>query len=127
MNKTKIIAAKVIVGIVLLHTVSGLKAAEMVVNRTLQPLRGISFDIGAKRAVSYYVRDNSTCRLVLTIADGADGASAEAFSATRFEAAIPDGQATQYQSSEGQGLEFACQANAKTMSIKSVEQIAVAK
>jgi hypothetical protein len=35
---------------------------------TMKPLQGVSFDIGTKRAVSYFLSDNGACKLTLTLA-----------------------------------------------------------
>ena len=36
---------------------------------TMKPLQGVSFDIGTKRAVSYFLSDNDACKLTLTLAE----------------------------------------------------------
>lgn len=92
---------------------------------TMKPFHGISFDVGTKRAVAYFLAGRGTCDLVATFADPPswnDGAPP--FSAQRFEAAIPAGQARRFNAAEGKTLEFACQARAEAMSVKAVEQIA---
>ena len=35
----------------------------------MKPLQGVSFDIGTKRAVSYFLSDNDACKLTLTLAE----------------------------------------------------------
>ena len=54
----------------------------------MKPLQGITFDVGTKRAVSYFLSVNGTCKLVLTLAEtiGPDDQVPNAES-TRFEAA----------------------------------------
>jgi hypothetical protein len=36
---------------------------------TMKPLQGVSFDIGTKRAVSYFLSDGDTCKLTLMLAE----------------------------------------------------------
>jgi hypothetical protein len=88
---------------------------------TMKPLAGISFDIGAKRAVSYFSSQNNQCKLVLTMADESSDAH---FTVTRFEASVGAGKATRYTSSEGKVVDFACAADAQAMTVNPVSQFA---
>ena len=83
------------------------------------PMGGVSFDIGAERAVSYFLSDHGQCKLVLTHARAPNGNDAN-FTATRFEATIDAGKATRYVSSDGPAIDFECQPNAQSMSIHGV-------
>ncbi len=93
----------------------------------MKPLQGITFDVGTKRAVSYFLSDNGTCKLVLTLAEtiGPDDQVPNAES-TRFEAAIKSDRALRYIADAGQQVEFACQANAETMNVRLFEEIIAA-
>lgn len=86
--------------------------------QTLKPLQGVSFHVGSKHAVGYYLNDSSTCKLVLTLADDAN------YAPTRFEAAIQAGTSTRYDMAQGKSLEFACQADGQTMRIDALETVA---
>ena len=86
-------------------------------SETLKPLQGLSFHTGSKDAVAYFLNENRTCKLVLTMVDGA-------YRPTRFEAAIAAGEATRYALAEGKTLEFACQSDAQTMKINSLATVA---
>ncbi len=103
MNPIKnIVIATAISALAFTASLSGAQAADAV--ETMKPLQGVSFHAGTTHAAGYYLRDNSTCELVLTIADEAN------FAPNRFEAAIETGRSTHYQLN-GKSLEFACQAN----------------
>ncbi len=91
---------------------------------TMKPAQGISFDVEAGRAVSYFLSESGHCKLVLTIAGEPNWDEAGSFAATRFEAAIGAGKATRYNSSKGKTLEFACAADAQAMSVTQVEHVA---
>jgi hypothetical protein len=92
---------------------------------TMQPMHGASFDIGSKRAVGYFLSKEGTCKLILTLAAEPNWDSdVTTFQATRYEAAIPAGKATRYNSDEGPAFEFACQLNAESMSVTRVDQVA---
>jgi hypothetical protein len=102
------------------------QAADLSSGLTMKPLQGVSFDIGTKRAVSYFLRNDGQCKLVLTLAEAPDWSDVSKFSATRFEAAVNPGKATRYNSTEGVAIDFACQADAQAMSIRAAQQVAAA-
>jgi hypothetical protein len=87
---------------------------------TMRPMKGTSFEIGAEHAVSYFVRENGECKLVLTHA-AEPGANDGTFTATRFEATIDAGKATRYVSRNGDAIDFECQPNARSVSIRGAE------
>jgi hypothetical protein len=120
----KILALSTLVGG--LAAAEGLQAAELASGLTMKPLHSVSFDLGTRRAAGYFLIDNGQCRLVLTVAEAPDRNDASRFAATRFEVAIRPGNATQYNSTEGVAIEFACQANAEAMTVETVGQVAVA-
>jgi hypothetical protein len=91
---------------------------------TMKPNHGVSFDVGAKHAVAYFLAESGTCQLVFTLADKPDWNGVPSFIATRFEAAVPALKETQFRSTEGKVVEFECHADARTMSVKTVDQIA---
>jgi hypothetical protein len=101
------------------------KAADAQSVLIMQPMHGASFDLGSKRVVGYFLSKNGTCRLVLTMAEEPKWDSdVTTFQATRFEAAIPGGKATRYNSEEGPALDFTCQLGAQSISVSRVDQIA---
>ena len=108
MNTTK----NIIVAIALSTLFAGYAQAE-----TLKPMQGASFHAGSKDAVAYFLSENHTCKLVLTMADN-DAQPA------RFEAAIAAGESASHELADGKSLEFACQADAQQMTIKSQSTVA---
>jgi hypothetical protein len=106
----------VVSGVAAALTLASLGAAKA--SKTMKPLQGISFHVGTKHAVGYFLTYNGSCKLVLTRADD------ENFAPTRFEAAIEDGQSTRYQLAEGKSLEFGCQAGGQHISVNSLETTA---
>jgi hypothetical protein len=102
-----------------------LQAADNSPILTMKPLQGISFDVGTKRAASYFLREDGMCKLVLTLAEAPTWDDVSRFTATRFEAAINAGNATRYDSPEGKSLDFACLADAQAMSVRPVDEVAV--
>lgn len=84
---------------------------------TLKPLQGISFHVANKDAVAYFLSESGTCKLVLTMAGGAD-------QPTRLEVAIPGDGSNSYELTEGKSLEFTCQNGAQAMKIDTLLTLA---
>jgi hypothetical protein len=125
MNSTKTIATAAAL-LALAHAGTA-AAAELASGLTMKPLHGISFDVGAKRAVGYFLSADGQCQLVLTLAGEPDLDDPHTFTATRFEAAIPAAKATRYVSESGEALEFACAPDAQALAVTQVEHVAAAK
>ena len=117
----KIIAGTAFAAVLSLSTAAATQAAD---EMTMKPLQGVSFDVESKRAVSYFLNDAGTCKLVLTLAGEPDLGEVPSFTATRFEAAIAAGRMARFEVSQGKSLEFACHADAQVMSVRGLEQVA---
>ena len=76
---------------------------------TMKPLQGVSFDIGTKRAVSYFLSDNGECKLTLTLAELVKDDEANGLTATRMTVAVEVGKVARLDTAEGKSLEFKCQ------------------
>ncbi len=120
----KFILATAIAASLSLDGVGALRAAEASSVLTMKPLQGVSFDVAAKHSVSYFLSDSGRCKLVMTLADEPDWSDVPSFTAIRFEAVVPAGRRTRYNSGEGKAVEFACLAEAQTMSVRVVEEFA---
>ncbi len=120
---SKIITLSAISTVLALTT--GAAVAADTVSLTMKPLHGISFDAGAERAVSYFTSTGAHCKLVLTLAE--QPRSNDSFSSTRFEATVGAGQVTQINSAQGNSVNFACAADAQSMTAKIARQVAAAE
>ena len=103
---------KTIIAAIALST--GLSAAGHA--ETLKPLQGVSFHAPSIDAVAYFLGENRSCKVVLTMADNDQP--------TRFETAISAGESSSYKLTDGKSLEFACQADAQAMTIKMATTVA---
>jgi len=88
----------------------------------MKPLQGVSFDIGTKRAVSYFLSDNDTCKLTLTLAEVVQDDEANGLTAARMTVAVEVGKVAHFDTAEGKSLEFKCQGGAHVMSIEASNQ-----
>jgi hypothetical protein len=89
---------------------------------TMKPLQGVSFDIGTKRAVSYFLSDGDTCKLTLMLAEVVYGDEVNGLTVTRMMVAVEADKAVHLDTAEGKSLEFKCQAGAQVMSINVSNQ-----
>jgi len=96
-------------------SVASLAAAQV---KTLKPLQGISFHTDTKDAVAYYLADKGTCKVVVMLTDKS------VYAPTRFEKAVEANKSTLYQLDDRNVLEFACQADARAMTINLVTTVA---
>jgi hypothetical protein len=115
MTTTKHIAiAAALFALVSLGNLASAQAADV---ETMKPLQGVSFHAGTTHAAGYYLRDDSACRLVLTVADDSS------FAPSRFEATIETGRSTGYQLN-GKALQFACQSNGHELAVTTLQTTA---
>jgi hypothetical protein len=98
------------------------QAADPASPLTMKPLQGVSFDIGTKRAVSYFLSDGNSCKLTLMLAEVVHGDEVSGLMATRVTVAIEAGKAARLDTAEGKTLEFKCQGGAHAMSVDASNQ-----
>ena len=100
------------------------RAKDLTSPLTMKPLQGVSFDIGTKRAVIYFLSDGNSCKLTLMLAEVVHGDEVNGLTATRVTVAIEAGKAAHLDTVEGKSLEFKYQAGAQTMSIEVLHRAA---
>ena len=91
----------------------------------MKPAKGLSFDVGAKRAVTYYQPAGGICNLTLLMSDkiGEEG-SVPAAAASRVTVPVLPGKAARIDTAEGKSLEFQCVTGGQSMTVKALEQVA---
>jgi hypothetical protein len=94
------------------------RAKDLTSRLTMKPLQGVSFDIGTKRAVSYFLSDNNAYKLTLTLAEVVHDDEVNGLTATRMTVAVEADKAANLDTAEGKSLEFKCQPGAHVMSIE---------
>ena len=92
---------------------------------TMKPLHGVSFDLGTKRAVSYFSSVAGHCKLVLTYAEPLVWDTPPDPVVTRFETDLLAGRTFRYASHENAIADFRCGAHAKSMTIKLLRHVAI--
>ena len=112
------------VGITATASLGMARAADPALPLTMKPLQGFSFDIGTKRAVSYFLSDGNSCKLTLMLAEVVHGDEVSGLT-TRVTVAIEAGRAAQLDTAAGKTLEFKCQGGAHAMSVEASNQAIV--
>ena len=102
-------------------------AAERDTTLRAMPMHGVSFDIGSKHAISYFLVKHGNCDLTVWLVDIAREEEVASDTPTRMVIEVAPGKSTQVGSAEGRVAEFACSANAGSMSIRTLTETAYTK
>lgn len=92
--------------------------------RRVAPLKGISFDVGAKHAVSYFIAENGRCAVTLVVADRPVTENDVPAAGSRVSVAVDGGKSVRFDTAQGKSLEFACEKAAASMTVRTVDQVA---
>lgn len=92
---------------------------------TMKPKAGISFDVGTKRAVGYYLAEGGICNLTVLMADTGLNDEVKG-AATRVSVPVIPKKAARIDTAEGKTLEFSCASSAQAMSVNVLEKVAFA-
>ena len=92
--------------------------------RRVAPLKGISFDVGTKHAVSYFIGENGRCAVTLVVADNPSTENELPAAGARFMVTVDGGKSVRLDTAQGKSLEFACEKAAASMTVRTVEQVA---
>jgi hypothetical protein len=85
------------------------------VHEIMKPGRGVSFDIGGKHAVGYFLIANRSCQLTVVVADALGGEPGKDSPGTRFVIPVSAGKSFKLDASAGQTADFFCGLGAARM------------
>ena len=87
------------------------------------PLKVINLDVGAKRAIGYYLAENGSCNLTVLLSDVnyLDGTTP---SASRVNVNVAAGTSAKVDTIDGTTMQFTCAAGASSMSVNTFERFA---
>jgi hypothetical protein len=123
MTHLNIIAATALASIFSVNAVPASQAGDA--GWKMKPLSGVSFDVGSKRAVSYYLSERGRCLLTVIVADQMKGDAVPTDTPVRFQLAIEGGKNARLDTAEGKSLRFACAAQTETMLVNEIDQVAI--
>ncbi len=92
-----------------------------------KPQQGISLDIGAKRAVGYFMSDARICNLTVLLADAMVDGDETIPAPTRLQFDVAAGSDVRINTTEGKLLAFACATDTKSMTVTALGQMAAYK
>jgi hypothetical protein len=102
------------------------KAEDQAPVLAMKPLHAVSFDVGRKHAVSYFLTEKGQCKLTLVVADAMQGDAIPTDTPVRFDVAINEDKYARFDTAEGKSLQFACAHGSEVMTVGEVSQVAAA-
>jgi hypothetical protein len=94
----------------------------------MRHLQAVSFDVGRKHVLSYYLKKGGQCDLTMMVTDRPDqtpeGDFIPSLSAAQFKRVIHGGKAAWLDTAQGKALEYFCSPGAHWMKIREVNQFA---
>ena len=125
----KIIAATAVTCVLALADLGAVQAGESSPGwRPMKPLYAVSFDVGRKHVLSYFLSKKGLCDLTVMVTDRPDAApegdEIPTLTTIRFQATIDGGKAAHVDTAEGKSLEYVCATDAQAMSVRVVNQVA---
>ena len=97
---------------------TGMASARMPGAEVFKPTQGMTYTLGSKRAIGYFVNQDGVCQLTLMIAEAVDPDLAQPPSAARMTVSMMPGQSMALGSAEGESMVATCGADGKTIEIK---------
>lgn len=88
------------------------------------PLKAINLDVGAKRAIGYYLADNGSCNLTVLLSDVNYQDDGTTPSASRVNVTVAAGTSAKVDTIDGTTMQFSCAAGAADMTVKTFERFA---
>jgi hypothetical protein len=100
----------------------GVTAADAAGTSVMAPGKGITFDIGAKHAVGYFLNHNGACDLTVVVATANDGEVSQDSPGTRFQVTVQPGATARIDAASGKTGEFVCASAADKMTARVVDR-----
>jgi hypothetical protein len=127
----KIFVATALTGVLAMANLGAVQAGDSSQGWSpLKPLYAASFDVGRKHVLSYFLSKNGRCDLTTLVTDrpdeAAEGDEIPTLATTRIKATIDGGKSAHFDTAEGKSLEYVCATDAQAMSVRQVNQVAVA-
>jgi len=115
-------AAAMISGLALLSGAAG-ASADQPASYHVKPLKGITFSVGAKRAVGYYTSTGNACRLTLMLSDAYTGDETSAPAPVRVNLTVGEGASGSVDALDG-SVVFRCAPGATAMTMQLMQRVA---
>jgi hypothetical protein len=129
---TKFIAGTALTGVLAMAYPGALQAEDLSPgSKAMKPLYAVSFDVGRKHVLSYFLKKGGLCDLTMMVTDRPDETpwwsyDIPTLSTAQFKAQITGGETALFGfgATEGRALEYACATGAQAMSVRQVYAVA---
>ena len=122
------LASLAFIGLGFAHGAVPVRASEAhIPAKVIAPLKAALFDIGSKRALTYYEAESDSCKVTVVISSKFSETAASEVAAVRFNTAVASGTSARIDTADGPSLNFACARGATTMMVQTIDRIAYAK
>jgi hypothetical protein len=107
-------------------TAPSVHAGEFSSASVVRPKAGLSFPVGSKQAVGYFLAERGGCDLTLLIGEAGEAAleSSKGSSAARFSTLVAAGRTARIDTAEGPSVEFFCSTGASFLTTRVYERLA---
>ena len=123
----KISASVAFAGLALVKGAVPVSAESSVIRlKVFAPLKGVTLDVGSKRAIGYYTANSGACELTLMIADAYRDDGSAATQPVRVKTTVGSGTSARVDTQDGPSLQFACAPGASTMTVQPIDRLAYA-
>lgn len=92
----------------------------------VKPKAGLSFPIGSKHAVGYFLAERGGCDLTLLVGETGDAASdaVKGGTASRFSTLVAAGRTARIDTADGASVEFFCSTGASFLTTRVIDRVA---
>ncbi len=92
----------------------------------VRPLAGLSFPVGSKHAVGYFLTERGGCDLTLLVGESGEQVSeiAKGTAATRFNTFVSAGRTARIDTADGPSVEFFCSTGASWLTTRVIDRVA---
>ena len=118
-------AALTVAGLAGLNAAPG-HAGEFSSATVVKPKAGLSFPVGSKQAVGYFLAERGGCDLTLLVGEAGDAASdsVKGGSASRFTTLVAAGRTARMDTADGPSVEFFCSTGASFLTTRVIDRLA---
>ncbi len=105
---------------------SATQAGEFSSATIVKPKAGLSFPVGSKQAVGYFLAERGGCDLTLLVGEAGEAASEaqRGGSAARFSTLVAAGRTARIDTADGPSVEFFCSTGASFLTTRVFERVA---
>ncbi|MGE0053610.1 MAG: hypothetical protein AB7S74_05310 [Hyphomicrobium sp.] len=86
--------------------------------------KGASFDVGTKKAIAYYAKENGGCGVTVMVSETYSEQIPYHLATVRFTSNVAAGTTAQLDTSDGATLSLSCAKNASNLLVENIERVA---